>query len=226
MTRRVLISLCPAAFLSFRVSALAADPWTAKKPADWTEKDRSAILTKSPWAKQASIEFGDPGDGGFGGRGGPGFGGPGGGPPPGGGFPGGGGFPDFNVLVRWDSALPVRLAAKSSPEGTDDDYLIFVSGPPMPGNPDNEDQDSPGLAARMNASTTSLQRKDKEPIYPEHIETVSDSDQAGILCSFRRTPGTIAATDKEVTFVTAMGPLHIKAKFTLKDMLYQGRLEL
>ena len=54
MTRRVLISLCPATFLGFRVSALAADPWTAKKPADWTEKDRSSILTKSPWAKQAS----------------------------------------------------------------------------------------------------------------------------------------------------------------------------
>jgi hypothetical protein len=51
MTRRVLISLCPATFLGFRVSALAADPWTAKKPAAWTEKDRSSILTQSPWAE-------------------------------------------------------------------------------------------------------------------------------------------------------------------------------
>ena len=47
----------------------------------------------------------------------------------------------------------------------------------------------PDSRRELNASTTSLQRKDKEPIYPEHIEMVSDSDQEGILCSFRRTPG-------------------------------------
>ena len=92
----------------------------------------------------------------------------------------------------------MRLAAKSSPDGADDNYLIFVSGLPMPGNPDNEHQDSPRFAARMNASTTSLQRKDKEPIYPEHVEMVSDSDQEGILCSFRRTPGRLRPPIKKL----------------------------
>ncbi len=32
--------------------------------------------------------------------------------------------------------------------------------------------------------------------------------------------------DKEVTFVTWIGPLDVKCKFTLKDMVYRGNLEL
>jgi hypothetical protein len=36
----------------------------------------------------------------------------------------------------------------------------------------------------------------------------------------------IEASDKEVTFVTQMGPLGVKAKFALKDMMVKGQLEL
>jgi hypothetical protein len=42
---------------------------------------------------------------------------------------------------------------------------------------------------------------------------------------FLRT-ATIEADDKEVTFETAMGPLGIKCKFVLKEMIYQGKLAL
>lgn len=245
ITRRVLISISPAALFGLRATAFAADPWTAKKPEDWTEKDDRQILTRSPWAKHVSVEFGDPGDGGFdpggaGPGGGPGPGGPGGGPPggggppaggpPGGGFPGGGGPggpPEFNILVRWDSAFPVRLASKNSPDAATDYYLIFMSGLPMIGNPEQvpDDQDSGRLTGQLK-SATSLQRKGKDPIYPDRVATVESSGQKGILFSFPRSPGTIAVSDKEVTFVTAMGPLRIKAKFNLKEMMYQGHLEL
>ena len=32
--------------------------------------------------------------------------------------------------------------------------------------------------------------------------------------------------DGQVTFVTKMGPLEVKAKFTVKDMMYHGKVEL
>jgi hypothetical protein len=36
----------------------------------------------------------------------------------------------------------------------------------------------------------------------------------------------ITTEDKQVTFVTKVGPLEVKCKFTLHDMLYHGNLEL
>jgi hypothetical protein len=82
---------------------LGADFWTAKKPAEWTEKEAERLLEKSPWAKKVDpvlnmdrLPSGMPGGGGMGGRrggmgGGGGMGGPGGGMGgPGGGDMGGG----------------------------------------------------------------------------------------------------------------------------------------
>lgn len=34
------------------------------------------------------------------------------------------------------------------------------------------------------------------------------------------------ASEKEVTFVTAMGPLKIRARFVPKEMLFAGKLEI
>ena len=36
----------------------------------------------------------------------------------------------------------------------------------------------------------------------------------------------IRPDDKQVTFVTKLGPLEVRAKFILKEMLYQGKLAL
>lgn len=235
MTRRALISIFPAVVLGLRASALGADSWLTKNPEEWTEKDTHQILTKSPWAKQVSVEFGDPGDGGFGprgggfGTGGPGGGGPPGGGPPGGGGPGGGGDagpPEFSILVRWASALPVRLASHNS-SVAGDHYLIFVSGFPMMGNPGRElpEAQAGDLPERLK-SATSLQRKGKDPISAELVQMTGSSDEKGVLFSFPRTPAPIEAADKEVTFVTAMGPIRVRAKFTLREMIYKGRLEL
>jgi hypothetical protein len=53
MTRRnaVLMGLG----LSAAASAWAKDFWSDQKPADWTEDEVQQMLTKSPWAKDASI---------------------------------------------------------------------------------------------------------------------------------------------------------------------------
>jgi hypothetical protein len=136
------------------------------------------------------------------------------------------------IVVRWDSALPIRLASKSSPERVAEYYEIFVSGLPingaMPGGRSRGSggiSDSETLTARLK-DKTSLQRKGQDPIFPDRVEMVTTADQEGILFAFPRGTRPIAPADKDVTFVSAIGPLRIKAKFLLKDMVYKGRLEL
>ena len=116
----------------------AAEFWQQKPAADWSEKDCSRLVAKSPWAKDTPVSIGGGmGQGGGMGDGGRGRGGRGGGA--GGGMAGGdmgatgggagtgagagrGGpngemsasqIPDTpHVVVRWDSSLPVRSAMK------------------------------------------------------------------------------------------------------------------
>lgn len=43
---------------------------------------------------------------------------------------------------------------------------------------------------------------------------------------FARQRNPITLEDKEVTFHSRYGAIELKTKFTLKDMVYQGKLEL
>ena len=134
---------------------LAADPWTGKDPATWTDKEVRQVLNKSPWAKEASANFNPERMGGMGGPGmgrgrgggmgeggpggGPGMGGPGGGPGMGG--PGMG--PDGQEMsppkmtILWVSASPVQEAIAKGGSGLDpkavadwskEFYVVAVSG--------------------------------------------------------------------------------------------------
>lgn len=127
---------------SLPAHAFAADPWTARKPGEWSPKDLEHLLNDSPWAKPVSVAIGStmPSGGGGGGRGRGGRGGGGGGAMPAadssssmGGSPmdgsttGRGGVtndgpvaaPSIIYTVRWMSAMPMKLAlvyAKMGPE--------------------------------------------------------------------------------------------------------------
>src|SRR5580658_3754804 len=108
VTRRTAIGWGWGAAAAACVPAWAFAPkefWNERKPEEWTEEERQELLTKSPWAKEASTSF---------------FGGPnvaggrtettnrgqrtvrtstGGGPAP---DPG-----KMRSIVRWESALPI-----------------------------------------------------------------------------------------------------------------------
>jgi hypothetical protein len=112
--------------------AASKDFWEAKPASDWTADEIDRMLTKSPWAKDASVMSNGPGFGnggsgrsrgggiGFPGGGGVGFPGGGvgfpGGGRHGGGYPGGGhdggGRERLAVAVRWESALPIQEALR------------------------------------------------------------------------------------------------------------------
>ena len=82
------------------------------------------------------------------------------------------------------------------------------------------------MAQRLKESTH-LDRKGKDPIAPVQVEIGQARDGSSIIMFlFPKGSQPIEAADKEATFITAMGPLHVKAKFALKDMMVKGRLEL
>lgn len=149
---------------------------------------------------------------------------------PGMGGPGLGGPPQIKVTVRWESALPVREATgRQIKDGAA--YVISVAGLPALGNQggreagEDEGRRRKEMESRLK-EWTRIERKGKEPLVPETVE-IEDSGQGPMfLLRFLRGAQPIRAEDKEVTFVTRMGPLEVKAKFALKDMVYQGRLEL
>jgi hypothetical protein len=160
----------------------------------------------------------------------------------GGGMEGGGGMPEIKAMVRWESALPVREAGKRQmPPDLAESYVISVSGLPAMGqggrgrvgNQFQQGGDARASGdgrAQMEArikDSTKLQRKGREPMSPETMQ--AGQTQGGgrvFLFVFPKGKDPIAADEKDVTFATRIGPFEIKQKFVLKDMLYQGKLEL
>ena len=243
--------------------------WDSKPSSEWNKDEVERMITKSPWAKEASVAYnGGPGglggNGGGGGigrsRGGIGFPGggigfPGGGGGNRGGYPGGGGGPvgsgggrtprddgrrQFNATVRWESALPVQEALRlgASDEKPNPDlgkyYVIALIGDlPMvggrrrrSGDTSDDDDNTAQSEQRMEMykQYTRLERKDGAV----QLEKVEDGSRVG-----SKGPGTyfyfsrlddISMDDKQVSFTTKLGPMEIKAKFILKDMLYHGKL--
>jgi hypothetical protein len=72
---------------------------------------------------------------------------------------------------------------------------------------------------------TKLEKKG-DPIYLVKIGYLNGpAATSGTLFYFERND-LITLGDRQVTFVTKLGPNDVKAKFTLRDMTYLGKLEL
>jgi hypothetical protein len=230
ITRRSAVRMGLGLGAAVMTRAGAKDFWTDKKPADWTDSEVQEMLTKSPWAKDASIfdtaahkgASTAPRAGGMYRRGtdpaitrNP--------------LPAAGSSGSWSATVLWESALPVREALKTpNLAGVDENYIIAVVGD-IPGAGVPSDDDEP--AERQNKidilkETTRIERK-TDPLELQRVKIAPKTplSPAGTLFYFSRV-FPITAEDKQVTFITKVGPLEVKCKFTLRDMMYQGRLEL
>ena len=228
----------------------AADFW--EKPfMDWSDKEVRRVLINSPWARQtntvttsarpSSPPADSPVNGFPGGDGslirGPGFGRDGGtaaGPPiapPDSSFEQG-----LPVLIRWQTALPVRQAqmrakygkeaatAPAAKKFLDQDptlYVISVAGIPGAlvtlGGTEN--------AKRSIHDQTTLTAKGKPSVHPDAVEFVADGDNMDVLLAFPKTfPFTLA--DQEIDLASHIGTVDVKYRFRLKDMVVHGKLEL
>lgn len=165
----------------------------------------------------------------------------GGGGAPGGGdmSPSGGGVPSINFQIRWQSAAPIKAAlvrskmgkeadtsaeAKAFIEKEEETYVVALIMPGMGGEgagPAGAPAGGPDAEKRITDSTTHFW-KGHEDVHPVKVIMPKQNSPAFVF-HFAKTHA-IELEDKEVEFATRRGPMEIKKKFRLRDMVYNGKL--
>lgn len=142
--------------------------------------------------------------------------------------------PSIALTVVWESALPVKQAlarrkygaeAATAPEAKafldeNPGYLIAVAG-----IPDGIVQASAARGKEALLQRTSLSVKGKPQLHPSNVEVGPPGKVIEVIFSFPKT-APFSIDDKDVEFSTQLGTVAVTYKFHLKDMLYQGKLEL
>jgi hypothetical protein len=232
----------------FALCMWAADFWATKTFTVWNEKEVAKILSDSPWTEKVSLSSGagpsasapSSGGGGGGGRGrgsgpqgdsttaDPGIGGG-----DAGGF--GGGPSSVTVTLLWQTALPVKQAlikrqygneagtspeAKAKLERVDQVYALTLIGMP-----------SFTLAAAQGdkkaalLDSTMLTVAGKPPIKATDVQVSGGRGTGNVSFLFPRTT-TFTAEDKEMEFSSKFDKTTVKKKFKLKDMVFNGKVEM
>jgi hypothetical protein len=148
---------------------------------------------------------------------------------------GGRGPMQFKGTVRWESAKPIRDALKEPlPEAFANHYVISVSGLPFvarrrPAQGEKSDS-QPSQAPTVEMldrikGLTYLEPKGKSPAQPGIVQP-APGDGRTLLFGFSKEILKLSADDKEVEFRTQFGPMQVKTKFALKDMVYRKELAL
>jgi hypothetical protein len=224
---------------------MAADPaWKSKPAPQWTEEDAKQVLAASPWAKEIKAvvtrrltedqlreagQMGQPR--GIGNEGVD---------PKGSGpkvspdiFSGRGGddrsprsLPQSITLkLRWESALPVRIAELKSHEIEPhtlegDGYRIAVYGIPrgnFKGDPKQLGEPMKNLAA--------LKREGKKDVRPSSVEVFQEESGVVVVYLFPLS-AEITKNDQRIQFEAHIGRIVFVQNFELGDMEFQGKLEL
>jgi hypothetical protein len=165
------------------------------------------------------------GGGGSRGMGGGGTGGMGGG----GGTGSSGGTPkagqQFKGIVRWESAAPIQEAGKTKLDDLANHYVISVIGFPLSGRRSDSDSEQPKIGKsaldRFKAAST-LTPKGKDAVHADAAVVIGDA----LLLGFSKDTLKLSPDDKEIAFVTALGRMAIKTKFTFKEMVYHESLAI
>lgn len=224
---------------------IAADPvWMSKPAEQWTEEDAKRVLDNSPWARQISAvitrrltedqlreagQMGQPRGVGNEGV-----------DPKGSGpkvspniFTGRGGddrsarsLPQSITLkLRWESALPIRLAELKShevepPTSQGNGYSIAVYGVPggdFKGDPTKLGEPLKSLAA--------LKREGKKDVRPITAEVFLGENGVVVVYLFPLS-AEISKKDGRIRFEAQIGRIVIAQDFELSEMEFVGKLEL
>jgi hypothetical protein len=220
---------------------LAADPdWKTKTVAEWSDADAHQVLENSPWAKvivagiarrrsedelRAGGQMGQPkgvGYDGVGDRkrplseviGNPLL--------PGKTLPTT--SPNIRLLVRWESALPVRVAELKAHEPappvlSDDGYVIAVYG--VPASFAKGDPSSLGKPLKESAF---LKREGKKDVPPSRVEVFELENNVAVAYLFPLS-AELSKKDSVVEFSALIGRLEVSQHFLVEEMQFQGKLE-
>lgn len=201
-----LIILC-SCILVFPLAPLAAQPW--RKPVEkWSERDVKRVLTDSPWARRTAARP----DAAVASR----------------------PSPSSKLTVRWESGMPVVLARRKSgstlvPSGGDLHYQVSIAGFRM------DEREAMSVFA---AAEASLRYCDGDPVRATAVQVLRDLDGSPLLlfqfpkAEGIREPGVfryplgITFHPNEFHFAARIGPIEVRQKFALRDMLYLRRLAL
>jgi hypothetical protein len=224
---------------------MAADQaWRSKPAAQWTEDDAKQVLAASPWSKQirATVtrrltedqlreagQMGQPH--GIGNENVD---------PKGSGptvspnvFTGRGGddrsarsLPQgIKLKLRWESALPVRIAELKSheielPTSEGDGYRIAVYG--IPGGDFKGDPKQLGGPLKNLAA---LKREGKKDVRPSSVEVFQGENGVVVVYLFPLS-AEITRNDRRIQFEARIGRIVVAQTFELSEMEFQGKLEL
>jgi hypothetical protein len=224
---------------------MAADPvWKSKPASQWTEEDAKQVLATSPWAKEIRAvitrrltedvlreagQMGQPrgiGNEGVDPKGsGPSvspnvFTGPGGDDRSARSLP-----RPITLKLRWESALPVRLAEFKSheiepPTLEGDGYRIAVYGVPsgdFKGDPQELGKPLKNLAA--------LKRAGKKDVRPVRVEVFQGENGLVVVYLFPLS-AEISMKDRLLQFAAQIGRIVVAQNFDLSEMEFMGKLEL
>lgn len=133
-------------------------------------------------------------------------------------------MPKIAITVRWESALPIRVAEmkareEGAPIASEDAYTIAVYGIPgvFSGDPEKLGKSVKGVAM--------LRRDGKKDLRPQKVEVFQLQTGATVVYTFRRS-SLIGTDDGSVTFAAQIGRIVITQPFQLSEMTYAGKLEL
>lgn len=224
--------------------ALGEDFWVKKDYKEWTPEEVKKLLTNSPWAKDVTVTAQTAGGGrrtsaangidvespSAGRR--PGGGGGRSGPAGDAEVNSSAGNAEITLNVSWRSALPLRKAiVKSRMAGSSEvpadaqqllateptEYVIVVSGIPARLAQLVQNKDL------LNRSSLKIGKKEAVP--PKNVDFQTRTQSLDVYFFFPRTDP-ITLEDKEVELDLKLGTMEAKRKFSLKDLVYNGKLEL
>ncbi len=210
----------------------AADFWQEKKFTDWSEKQVKRMLEDSPWARPVAMRDDGPGRS----RGGgardltdassnerPSRGGRSSAPPE--------APPAVTAILRWHSALPVKQAvarmkygdaAAAAPESikvlsrAEERYVLGFARVPAGALRGA----GPGLKENIR-----IRIKGKPDIVAEHVQVDRQGRSVDLYIFFPKGRG-IEASDGEMEVSLDLGSTKVNRKFKLKDMVFDGKLEI
>ena len=156
-------------------------------------------------------------------------------------------MPVMQVVVRWDSALPVKEAllrsnppAEATHENVEPSYVVSVIGLRMMGQgqgrgrehdqQNGQAQDrprrDPSEMREELLARTKLTVKGRDPITPSDVKMEAKDGENELHFFFSKINPPISRDDKEIVFEAQMGSMKITQKFHPKEMAYKGKLEL
>ena len=148
---------------------------------------------------------------------------------------GGGGVPAIGLQIRWQSAKPVKMALarlkfgaemdskadiKQLVEQDEKEYVIMVEG--IPSNMARQGAEKLANNLKKNCA---IHCAGKEDLLPTDAKAGQGPKGVIIALMFpKKDP--FSLDDKEVEFSMKLGNTTAKRKFKLKDMVFDGKLEL